>query len=494
MAQLCRRISNLLQRRSRVMPERNIPGPNTRTTAVIAARLERLPLSSWHRKLLLIIGAGVFYEAFELFLGSVLTPILKVRWNLQPVEVGMLISSVFIGMALGAIGLGVLGDRIGRRRMFTLNLTVYLVAALVAATAQDIWFLVVCRIIAGAGVGAESVLIDSYLGELLPGHSRGRLLSRALAFGFLAVPVVSMAGALLTNTVFLFEGWRWLLIAAGSGVVLILWVRRNLPESPRWLASQGRLDEADTELRRIEDAVIAATGRELPPVSIEDGPARSIDVAARSRWSDVFAKNLRGRLAMMTSVQFLGTAGYYGFSSLIPVLLVAKGYTVIQSLGYAALISVGFPLGAYIASGVADRMERKTLIVLLLIMTAGLGVGFAYATETALVVSIGFLLTVTNQTLGVAIHVYMSELFPAHVRNRANGFGLGIGRIAAAFLPFLAVPLLAALGAPGVLIFCGAMLILAAGVVLGYGPRTTGRSLEETSENLDRARNERGRT
>ena len=214
---------------------------SARPIASIAGRLERLPISGWHRRLTVVVGAGAFYEYFEVFAGSVLVTVLRGPWGLTTAQAALLIGSVFFGMFVGASTLGRLADRVGRRRMFLVNLAIYLTFSLVAAAAQDVWWLVGCRFLAGIGAGAEAALIPAYLGEFVP----GRCIGFALAMGIAAFPVVALLGAPLAGTSALIDGWRWLLLIGASGVPLLLWMRRALPESPRWLVAAGRPDDAE---------------------------------------------------------------------------------------------------------------------------------------------------------------------------------------------------------------------------------------------------------
>lgn len=162
---------------------------------VAAARLDRLPVGRWHWKLTVLVGIGAFYEYYEVFLGGVLAAVLGPLWQLNSFETASLIASVFLGMFFGALTLGRLADRIGRRRMFLINLTIYLFFSLVAAFAPNLWVLVACRFIAGIGAGAEAALIPAYLAEFIPPKRRGRHIGYAFTMAFLAYPVITLIGA-----------------------------------------------------------------------------------------------------------------------------------------------------------------------------------------------------------------------------------------------------------------------------------------------------------
>lgn len=467
------------------------PPKSQMTDPHIAARMERLPVGRWHRKLTLVIGVGVFYEYFELFLGGVLLAVLGEAWNLSTVEGAFLVSSVFFGMFVGSYTLGPLADRIGRRRMFLVNLSIYLVFALLAAASPNVWFLIACRFVAGMGAGAEAALINTYLGEFIPRHKRGRYIGLAMTFGFLAFPVVSLLGAPLARAEFVFEGWRWLMIIAGSGIVFLLWIRRTLPESPRWLVSQGRLTEADAQVTRIEESVRAETGRDLPPVEeAEVREAAASDASGAEGWRAMLRGEYLKRMFMMSSLTSLGAIGYYAFGSLAPVLLVAKGFTITQSLAYTAVIALGYPLGTLLAAGVAERLERKHLFIASTALTALLGLAFAFTDTPALILLSGFALTLVSNVHGTAAHMYLAEVFPTRNRSTAIGLTYGIGRLAAAIMPFIGLPLLGLLGPLGVMSFSATLLALACVIVALLGPLTTGRSLETVTAAIARQRSD----
>ncbi|WP_046469373.1 MFS transporter [Allosalinactinospora lopnorensis] len=449
----------------------------------IVARLDRLPIGRWHRKLTFIVGIGVFYELFELFLGGVLVAVLTPVWGLTTFEQGALIGSVFLGMFVGANALGALGDRFGRRRMFLVNLTIYLIFGLIAAFSPNVWVLIACRFVAGIGAGAEAALIDAYLGEFLPKRHRGRYVGWALTFGFLAFPAVALLGAPLAAAhVLFFDGWRLLLVAAGSGVVLILWMRRRLPESPRWLAARGRPQEAEAVVAGIEQEVERSTG----PLPQPDSTEHIVAPAQQDSFSSMFRGRYLRRVVMMCVLAVLGTVGYYGFGQLAPVLLVSKGFDIVQSLSYTGIIAVGYPLGALLATLIADRMERKTLIVVSALGIAVCGLVFGAATLTWLILVTGFTLTVFSNIFGTASHMYLAEVFPTRTRNVAIGFSYGTGRLAAAVLPFAGLAVLDAFGAMGVLTGSAILLLVCCANVLLLGPRTTGRNLEAITETVAR--------
>ncbi|MGG2465144.1 MFS transporter [Streptomyces sp. RGM 3693] len=464
-------------------PERRggIPGPahdrcgGTTVGARVGARLDRLPPSRWHRRITVVVGIGAFFDLYEIFLGGVLAAVLAERWGLGHTAKSWVIAAGFLGMFVGANVLSVLADRLGRRRMFLVNLGGYALFSLAAAGAPDLGWLLVLRFLSGLGLGAELVLVDTYLAEFLPRAVRGRYLAHAYTLGFVGVPVAALLGARLVagHQVLGVDGWRWLLVAGAVGAAFIQLMRRQLPESPRWLSVHGRQEEADRIVTDIERRVAAETGGSLPSVpDTKDPPERKVSLR------EMFRGDHRRRTLMWWVFQVLQTVGYYGFGSLAPVVLTAKGYTVTDSLLYAALSYCGYPIGSALSVPLIDRIERRTLIIASALGIAACGLAFGFATATWAIVAFGFLLTVCSNVFSNAFHVYQTEIFPTGLRSSAIGIAYSLSRLTSVVLPFVALSVLNDLGAVAVFGGSAVLLVLLCLDVALLGPRSTGRSLE----------------
>ncbi|MEV5596820.1 MFS transporter [Streptomyces sp. NPDC052496] len=439
------------------------------------ARLDRLPPSRWHRRLTLTVGLGAFFDLYEIFLGGVLAAVLAERWQLDHTARSWVIAAGFLGMFVGANVLSVLADRFGRRRMFLVNLGAYSLCSLLCAFAPNAPWLIALRFLAGLGLGAELVLVDTYLAEFLPRAVRGRYIAWAYTFGFLGVPVAAFVGARLVATRELFgvEGWRWLLVAGALGAAFIQLMRARLPESPRWLTVHGREEEAAKIVTDIEERVARETGGTLPSVAVAaEVPQRRVPLG------EMFRGDHRRRTVMWWIFQVLQTVGYYGFGSLAPVVLTAKGHTVTASLSYAALSFCGYPLGSALSVPLIDRIERKTLIIAAALGMAVCGLAFGFAGTPWLIVSAGFALTVCSNVFSNAFHVYQTEIFPTGLRSSAIGIAYSLSRLTSVILPFVALSVLAELGPGAVFAGSAGLLVLLCLDVALLGPRSTGRSLE----------------
>ncbi|MFI1432623.1 MFS transporter [Streptomyces lydicus] len=440
-----------------------------------AARLDRLPPSRWHRRITLVVGIGAFFDLYEIFLGGVLAAVLAEQWHLGHTAKSWVISAGFLGMFAGANVLSVLADRFGRRRMFLVNLGAYALFSLLCAFAPNLSWLLALRALSGLGLGAELVLVDTYLAEFLPRAVRGRYIAWAYTLGFVGVPVAALLGARLVaaHQPLGVDGWRWLLVAGALGAAFIQLMRRQLPESPRWLTVQGRGEEAERIVAGLEERVARETGGSLPSVpETETVPERKVPLG------EMFRGDHRRRTVMWWIFQVLQTVGYYGFGSLAPVVLTAKGHTVTESLLYAALSFCGYPLGSALSVPLIDRIERRTLIIASALGIAGCGLAFGFADATWAIVAFGFLLTVCSNVFSNAFHVYQTEIFPTGLRSSAIGIAYSLSRLTSVVLPFVALSVLDDLGPAAVFsASAGLMLLLCLDVAL-LGPRTTGRSLE----------------
>ncbi|MBO0802226.1 MAG: MFS transporter [Nocardiopsaceae bacterium] len=452
------------------------------TASALAARLEALPMSNWQRWLTVIVGIGSFFDLYEVFLGGVLAPVLADKWTLSSTGKSAVIACAFTGMFVGASLMSVMADRFGRRKIFILNLASYAILSVASAFSPNLTVFVVLRFLCGVGVGSELVLVDTYLAEFLPARLRGRYIAWAYTVGFLGVPVAALIGAhVVATTSFAgVDGWRWLLIAGGLGAVFVLGVQKVLPESPRWLTARGRDDDAAAVVDDIERKVHRSLGRAAPAAPAAQAPAPEAVERQRVPLADMF-RTYRSRTIMMWIFQILQTVGYYGFGSMAPLVLVAKGFSVTESLGYAALTYIGYPVGSLVSIPLVERFERKHLIIASTVGIGVFGLIFGLSANTAVIVAAGFLLTVCSNIFSNGFHIYQTEIFPTSIRSSAVGIAYSLSRATSAGLPFAAVPALDAFG-PG-WVFGGSAVLLVFLIlnVALLGPRTTGRVLEEAA-------------
>src|SRR5512135_649093 len=235
------------------------------------ARLDRLPVGSFHYRIFWLIGAGMFFDGYDLYVaGGVLAATIHSKFSTLAQNL-QFISLTFVGMTLGALITGFVGDKYGRRFTYQINLLIFGLASLAAAFAQDMTQLIVCRFIQGLGLGAEIVVGYSTLTEFVPPKTRGRWLAFMAFLVVTGFPVTAILGYLIIPT----WGWRPMFIIAGIGSLIVWYLRKNLPESPRWLEAQGRTAEAEALLRSFENEVASSAGTLPPPKPTVPAPQLS---------------------------------------------------------------------------------------------------------------------------------------------------------------------------------------------------------------------------
>jgi putative MFS transporter len=385
-------------------------------------------------------------------------------------------------MFVGATALGRFADRFGRRPAFMLNLGLYSVFTLAGAFSTSATTLIVSRFLAGLGIGAELPLIDAYLGELLPARLRGRYTAWAYTLGFVGIPAAGLLGRVLVPLQPLgIDGWRWLFVAGSLGAVIVWVLRAALPESPRWLASVGRVREADAIVARMEREANVEGGLQTA-LGYQAGVVSSSTQGAPTSALSVRLSPYRGRLLMLAVLHIFQAAGYYGFGTLVPIVLAAKGYSVVTSLTFTTLTFIGYPVGSALSLPIVERVDRKWLIVGAALLMSVLGVGMGFAESPVAVVVLGFLYTAAANVFSNGLHIFQVEIFPTTIRATAAGACYGLSRLSGAAMPFVLLPVLRQWGAgPMFAVIGAAMWIVMADVAL-FGPPTTGLALEEVNE------------
>lgn len=460
----------------------SLPSTSAMTSSRISDCLDRLPVGRVHWKVVVAVGLGLFFDMYEVFLSGSMSVALGKDFRLSGAELKLLLASAFLGMFLGAAFLGRLADRLGRRRAFLFNLIWYSAWSLIGAFSPNAGFLVFARFMAGIGVGAEYPVADAYLSDVLPKDKRGRMATWAYTSSFVAVPVVGFL-ALWLNTAPLagIPGWRWLLGLGGIGAVVVLFLRRSLPESPRWLNSVGRTQEAAEALEvfaRGAGTSISELEKTAPPQA-EAGPRLATDQDGRRSLTRLMKAPYRNRLTMLVIFHLFQTFGYYGFGTLAALVLVASGHSVTSSLLFTALSFLGYPIGSLISTPLVAKFERKYLLIASILALGASGVGFALSGNDVLIVAFGFLTTMISNVFSNVFHIYQAEIFPTALRATAVGWTYSLSRLSSGALPFVLLPVLDSFGALAMFGVVAVALVVIATAVAVFGPLTTRRSLTE---------------
>jgi putative MFS transporter len=462
------------------------PFAGTLTASAISARMERLPARGPIARMALMLGLGAFFEIYDVFLTAYVAPAL-VRTHIFTKggasfvdlhAIGAFVSAIFLGFFVGTFFVTSLADRWGRRKVFVYALLFYTACSATMAFQSDPVWIVFWRALAGLGMGAEIVTIDAYLSELVPAAVRGRAYAFVQSIQYVAVPVLAfLAWQLLPVTILGQQGWRWIVWIGCVSAVAVWFIRLGLPESPRWLASRGRLEEADQVVSRLEAECIRNTGNLPEPTGTTTAPQPG-SASTNEAWKPPY----RRRTIMLMVFNFFQSIGYYGFASWVPTLLIANGVNVTHSLLYSFLIAVANPIGPLLSLLIADRFERKHLIVGSAAIFAVAGTLFAQQHNAASVIALGIGMTLAGNCMSFSYRAYQAELFPTRTRARCIGMVYSVSRLSAMFSGFLIGFTLHHAGAQGVFaIISGAMFIVVC-VIGAFGPRTKGLRLEQISQ------------
>ncbi|MBV9430468.1 MAG: MFS transporter [Hyphomicrobiales bacterium] len=455
--------------------------------AAILARLDRLPSTRHVWTLITLLSLGGMFEFYDLFMTAYVVPGLVKAGLLKDVQVGifagpaLFVASTFFGLFIGTFLFGYVADRYGRRTIFTYSMLWYCAATLVMAFQNTGLEVCLWRLIAGIGIGVELVTIDTYLSELVPKSLRGRAFAFNQAVQFAVVPVVAFIAYMLVPTSpFGLDGWRWVVLIGSVGALFVWFIRRAVPESPRWLINHGKLDEAESVTAAIEKKVM----EDLRGAPLPTPAAHEVEKAdPMGRFGEIFEPPYRARTIMLMVFQFFQTFGFYGFAAWVPTLITQQtGINLGASLLYSFIIAIANPFGPLLAMSFADKFERKWQLVGAAFGIGIFGVMFSFQSQMELLILFGVLITLSNNVLSYSFHSYQTELFPTRIRARAVGFTYSFSRISTVFASFIIAYFLQVAGTKGVfglIAFAMAMVVISIGC---FGPRTRELQLEQISK------------
>ena len=439
-----------------------------------AERLDALPFTGEHRRLLVGSGLGWALDAMDVGLISFVMASLAVQWQLTGTELSWIASIGFVGMAIGASLGGLLSDRIGRRQVFAITLLVYGVATGASALAWSLGALLVLRFVVGLGLGAELPVASTLVSEFAPARIRGRVVVVLEAFWAVGWMLAALIGYLVVLRGD--DGWRWALALGALPAVYAVVVRLRLPESVRFLERRGRHDAAEAAVRRFERSAGADTYRGSGTAPVGDPP--NPDVPSAPGPAGLWSPRLRRRTGSLWLVWFFVNFSYYGAFIWLPTLLYASGFSLVRSFGYTLVITAAQLPGYAVAAVLVELWGRRATLAVFLLGSAVSAVLFGAAEGTAQVLTAGMLLSFFNLGAWGALYAVTPEMYPTLLRGTGAGWAAGFGRIASILAP-LVVPPLRSAGGTGLLfaVFAAAFLI-AALAALGL-PERRGAPLEE---------------
>jgi len=417
----------------------------------------------------MLIGIGMFFDGFDVYVAAtVLGATLKTDFSTLA-ENAQFVSVTFMGMMLGSLITGFLGDRYGRRFTYQANLIIFGLASVAAAFAPSMLVLILLRGVMGLGLGAELVVGYAAMTEFVPPQARGKWVGALSVFVVTSLPFSALASTLIIPH----SSWRAMFVLAGLGGLIVWYLRKALPESPRWLESIGRAEEAEAIMKSIEEEVVRKQGPLPPPILSKPGPPTRTAAALLS--PVLFPRLVVGMITLIVANTLI-----YGFVTWLPTFFVTQGRSIASSFLSSFIMSAGAPVGSAIGTLTADSCGRKPVIIGASVMTIVVGGIYPFTASPMLLLATGFVLVVSiyiQVTLLFAI--YVPELFPTDVRMRAAGICNTAGRAATMITPFFVVALLRSYGIAGVLGMIIGLLVVQIIVVWLFGAEPRKRSLEE---------------
>ncbi|MBN9177290.1 MAG: MFS transporter [Microbacterium sp.] len=452
----------------------------TRADASIGVRLDALPFTRAHAKVLTGSGLGWALDAMDVGLISFVITVLIAQWSLTGEQASWIASAGFVGMAVGASVGGLLADRFGRRSVFAVTLLVYGVATGASALVGGLAALIALRVVVGLGLGAELPVASTYVSELAPARIRGRVIVILEAFWAVGWTAAALIGYLVIPAGA--EGWRWAFALGAIPAVYALIVRWGLPESPRWLARRGRLAEADQVVARFEAAALGTPASATPPPSLRPAaPAPRPDAATTTtarRLVSLWTPEFRVRTASLWIVWFCVNFAYYGAFIWIPSILFAQGYDLVKSFGFTLVITLAQLPGYAVAAWLIEVLGRRTTLSVFLAGATASAVLFGTSVGEGAVIGAGMALSFFTLGAWGALYAVTPENYPTSTRATGAGWAAGVGRIASIIAPLTVPGLLALGGTPLLFTVFAAFFLVAAGAAWGLAdPR--GLALDE---------------
>ena len=437
--------------------------------AYVGNALDQAKLSSLHRKVIALIAAGYFFDVIDFTVFGSLVPYLLQSKFATGAEAAAIGSATIFGMFIGTAGQGQFSDRFGRRFIYQFNLLLFGVFTILGALAPNITLLIVCRFIAGLGLGAEQPLAFAYAGEYSPKAIRGRILAFVHFVGGACVwPIGTALVLLFGSSVSSPEmAWRgvWLIIGAGA---LVVWIFRfSLPESPRYLATHGRGDEALTVLERLG---LPRPAEELTRSAASNSKSDPFGVVFRQFPTRVVA-------GMICFTAFFGVA--IGLGAWLPNMMNAKGFTITKSLQYTLAMNLAVPCASLFMMYALDKYGRKITSVCAFVGAGIMAIVFANAATPTQLMIAGFVMIFFVQVAGNAMQIFASEVFPTNARASGFGWAAGVGRLATAFIIPTILWIQNGYGLTTVFVCLAIVLVIAAGSVTQLGPESRQKGLDE---------------
>jgi len=468
---------------------------------VLTEAMDDAPFTLKHAHLWFLSSMGIFLDGFDLFVMSIALPLIIVQFSATPLEQGIVGAAAVVGAIFGALIGGRLCDRFGRKKVFLADLGIFILFAILSASAWNIESLILFRFLLGVGIGADYPVCASYVSEFMPKRIRGRMLIAAFSFQAVGIFAAAAIGLLILAMHPADSAWRWMLVVGAVPALLILVLRRGLPESARWHIQRGEWKLALGVVRHlIPDFTLKNNIRPAPAAEVVQKKPEKEQAwhSHLSVYAELFSRKNLKRTILITVPWFLMDFAFYGVGIFTPILIAAMiggdgaGLNYIAqdfySSEYTVLLDIFLVIGFILNILFVERIGRIRLQLAGFVgMAAGMFILAAsqQGAETIIAVAfVGFGIFNLLQNWGPNATTFLlpAELFPTSLRATAHGFAAGIAKVGAA-CGIIFVPLMtASYGVRGTVIFMGIVCIIAFMVTWLTRIDMTGRSLEEIGD------------
>ena len=443
----------------------------------IASRIDQLPMTPMLKKILLLTGIGWMFDAMDQGMVSGVMAAIGKDWALSTGQIGLLGSVGMLGMILGAALSGMAADKWGRRSVIMWTLVIYGISSILSGFAVDFTMLLILRFLTGFGLGGELPAASTLVSEYSPTKIRGRnviLLESFWAWGWIIAAFV----AYMLIPVY---GWRVAFFVGGVPALFAAVFRMAVPESPRYLQSVGKINEAEDLVMKMESQA------NITSQAKTDETEKSMDNNIKASFLDLWSKKYIRSTVVLWVIWFGINFGYYGFVLWTPTLLVAKGFALTKSFEFTLIMCLAQLPGYFSAAYLVERLGRKKVLAIYFAGTALSAWLFGHAGSVEQILIFGSLLYFFSLGSWGCVYAYTPEVYPTFFRATGSGWAAAFGRIGAFIAPFI-VPVIynyfgAETGYTNVFIMLTMVFVIVALVVILFGKETMGKSLEEINEN-----------
>ena len=442
--------------------------------------LNQFGVTRSHKSIIFLVVCGVLFDVFEQNAVGLVGPLLREQWGLSATDIGFLNTITFIAAAMGRLLSGYMADRFGRRTMLNVNLALFTFGAIGCALAPGYTMLAIARFVVGFGLGGEITTAVTMLAEFCSAKFRGTAVGLINVGGGGLGNMLAPAFALGVFALFPGENaWRWLFGCLVLPALFIVFYRRFIPETPRYLLSKGRVDEANRVLSMLASGKLANAEFPVHAYITASADDQAPAAAARNSFADIFRGGYARRTIAVGIASWMTFGAQLSVLTLMPTILVAQGYSITKSFTFTIIMQSGSLLGALAASTMGYYFPRKRVLTVGAVAACLAGLAFGnFTSSVAVVLLCGALFQFCVLTLNTSIWIYAPELYPTRIRGLGTSFLLALGTIGGAMSQVLAGKMFDLYGVAGMFGMIAAMYVLFA-IAVQFAPETFGRSIEE---------------